>query len=98
MYFEKNILILIVFSLSGQPYALDIPTPFEERPPPAQRLISVPVSVLSDYPQSPAERYIAIRARMLYEVNAQQPTSPFGVSIPSQTPITAPVSTQQLQH
>jgi len=38
----------------------------------ARRLLSVPVPVVDDYPQSPAERYVAIRSAMLYDANAQQ--------------------------
>lgn len=39
----------------------------------------MPVPVVDDFPQSPAERYIAIRSCMLYDVNPQQPK---GVRIP----------------
>jgi hypothetical protein len=35
------------------------------------RLLSVPVPVIDDYPQSPAERYITIRSCMLYDANGQ---------------------------
>lgn len=40
------------------------------------RLLSVPIPVIDDYPQSPAERYVAIRSSMLYDVNAQQADTP----------------------
>ena len=59
------------------------PTSPELRPPPLNaRLLSVPVPVINDLPQSPAERYIAIRSCMLYDALGQplsDPRSP-GVS------------------
>ena len=36
----------------------------------------MPVPVVDDYPQSPAERYVAIRSSMLYDINAQQADTP----------------------
>lgn len=36
----------------------------------------MPVPVIDDYPQSPAERYVAIRSSMLYDVNSQQADTP----------------------
>lgn len=42
--------------------------------------------MIDDYPQSPAERYVAIRSSMLYDVNAQQadtPRSPVVSPVPS---------------
>ena len=39
---------------------------------PAYRALSTSEVVPKDYPQSPAERYFATRAQMLYDVNAQQ--------------------------
>ena len=55
-------------------------------PPVLHHLLSVPVAVIDDYPQSPAERYVAIRSSMLYDVNAQQadtPRSPVVSRVPS---------------
>lgn len=46
----------------------------------------MPVAVVDDYPQSPAERYVAIRSSMLYDVGAQQadtPRSPVVSQVPS---------------
>ncbi|CAF0734551.1 unnamed protein product [Rotaria sordida] len=74
----------------------DIPTPIERRPPSTHRLFSVPVSLLNDYPQSPAERYIANRARMLYDVSAEQMNSPH-ISSVSQTPTIISAYNQQQQ-
>ncbi|CAF4499532.1 unnamed protein product [Rotaria socialis] len=49
----------------------------EPRPPAGRRLISVPGPPAGDsFPQSPAERYIAIRSCMLYDVKASQGMGP----------------------
>ncbi|CAF3576654.1 unnamed protein product [Rotaria sp. Silwood1] len=72
----------------------DIPTPLEWRPPSTHRVLSVPVSVVSDYPQSPAERYIANRAQMLYDVIAEQMNTPH-ISSVSQTPTVISSNNQQ---
>ncbi|CAF4203929.1 unnamed protein product, partial [Adineta steineri] len=53
--------------------AAPIPTT-EQRPPPTRRLLSVPTPVIpvtDNFPESPAERYIAIRSCMLYDCNGQ---------------------------
>ncbi|CAF0929613.1 unnamed protein product [Adineta ricciae] len=44
----------------------------EQLPSPPRRLLSVAVPATIEYPQSPAERYIAIRAQMLYDTSTQQ--------------------------
>jgi hypothetical protein len=56
----------------------------------------MPVSVINDYPTSPAERYIAIRAHMLYDTNNQQTDTSYTAAT-SQTPTTATFSNQQFQ-
>ncbi|CAF1562766.1 unnamed protein product [Rotaria magnacalcarata] len=49
----------------------------EPRPPTARRLISAPgPPAEDDFPRSPAERYIAIRSCMLYNVRSQRTTGP----------------------
>jgi hypothetical protein len=56
------------------------------QPPTPRKLLSVAVPVLDDFPQSPAERYVAIRSSMLYDANAQQadtPRSPVVSQVPS---------------
>jgi hypothetical protein len=75
----------LFYSSSLEQSPLDVPTPLERRPPPVQRLVSVSVSVPNEHPTSPAERYIAIRAQMLYDVNIPQPTTPYSIH-ESQTP------------
>ncbi|CAF4340006.1 unnamed protein product, partial [Adineta steineri] len=72
------------------------PASITSRPSSIHRLVSVNVPVLSEYPSSPAERYIAIRAQMLYDANTQAPNAPYN-STTSQTPITATSFTQKLR-
>ncbi|CAF4181382.1 unnamed protein product [Rotaria sp. Silwood2] len=72
----------------------DISTPIERRPPLTRRLLSMPVSLPSDFSQSPAERYIANRARMLYDVIAEQMNTPH-ISPVSQTPTIISTYNQQ---
>lgn len=59
----------------------------------------MPVSVPTDHhPSSPAERYIAIRAQMLYDASTQQPCSPYSPSpSPSHVPTTVSGYKQQLR-
>jgi hypothetical protein len=45
------------------------------------RLLSVPIRVDDDFPQSPAERYITIRSCMLYDTHAQQSNTPHSSSV-----------------
>ncbi|UJR37331.1 hypothetical protein I4U23_030039 [Adineta vaga] len=66
----------------------DIPTEVEHQPSSPRRLFSVPVPVTTEYPPSPAERYIAIRAQMLYDTNVQQINGSHA-STSSHTPTTA---------
>ena len=62
------------------------PTTTELRPPPVNaRLLSVPVPVVNDLPQSPAERYIAIRSCMLYDALGQPLSIPLSPDV-SQAP------------
>lgn len=62
------------------------PTIAELRPPPVNaRLLSVPVPVVNDLPQSPAERYIAIRSCMLYDALGQPLSAPRSPGV-SQSP------------
>ena len=68
-------------------FRVTVPTP--DVRPPTMRLLSVPapVPLAESFPQSPAERYIAVRSCMLYDVTAQQPNTPrsYGSSVVSQS-------------
>ncbi|CAF1180370.1 unnamed protein product [Rotaria sp. Silwood1] len=56
----------------------------------AHRLLSVPtpLPIIDEFPQSPAERYIAIRSCMLYDVNVQQPNVPQSANVYPMPPTT----------
>jgi hypothetical protein len=85
-----------VFSFSFKRSLSDISTSINQRPSPPHRFLSVPVSISSDLSQSPAERYIAMRAQMLYDVNNQQPNTPYSPST-ARTPTTISAYTEQLR-
>jgi hypothetical protein len=96
-YFLKKILISTIFSLRFDRSVTELPTPINQRPLPPKRSVSVPVSITSDYPPSPAERYVAIRAQMLYDANSQQPTTPPYPPSVSRVPTTVSGYIQQLR-
>ncbi len=50
----------------------------------------------NEYPSSPAERYVAIRAQMIYDANSQQPNTTIGRPV-SQTSTTGSAYLQQLR-
>ncbi len=95
---EKIFLIATVFfSFSFGPAETDVPTSVERKqPPPTARLISIPASIISNgYPTSPAERYVADRAKMLYDANNQQLNSPNVPSV-SRPPTTVSANMQPI--
>jgi hypothetical protein len=81
---SKHIFLINHFFLSFRliPPTPEVPVSPEQRAVMGRRLLSVPIPIIDDFPQSPAERYIAIRSCMLYDTNMQQINS-------SQVPSTA---------
>jgi hypothetical protein len=67
-----------------------------QRDPVLARLVSVSTPVTEEYPQSPAERYIAIRSRMMYDAMVPKSTTSHSSST-SQVPNTASVNNQQFR-
>jgi hypothetical protein len=94
---------MIVPQMMDDSVELDMPTTVERRPPPVSRLLSVPVSpIISEYPSSAAERYVATRAQMLYDANNQQTTTQYSINefqtpIPSNQQLRYPVTTTDSQ-